>query len=133
MAYPSLTAIGQAVDHAGDGICAVFALRNPISGIVECCARAASGHATAVPPNTVMNLRRFMSLSFETSHRRPKTSTFQAKITSTYAFGRSTVQAVSVGGQRLTSRTLCLRGFVRGNLDDKRLLELAHRIELGAA
>src|SRR5579863_664099 len=34
-----------------------------------CCARAASGHATAVPPNTVMNSRRFMSLSLETSYR----------------------------------------------------------------
>src|SRR3954452_12843780 len=30
------------------------------TGIVGCCARAASGHATAVPPSTVMNLRRLM-------------------------------------------------------------------------
>jgi hypothetical protein len=34
-------------------------LRNPITGDVGCCARAASGHATAVPPRSAMNLRRF--------------------------------------------------------------------------
>src|SRR5262245_47867095 len=35
-------------------------LRNPITGIVACCARAASGHATAAPPSSVMNSRRLM-------------------------------------------------------------------------
>jgi hypothetical protein len=30
-------------------------LSNPITGIAGCCARAASGHATA-PPNRVMNV-----------------------------------------------------------------------------
>jgi hypothetical protein len=35
------------------------ALRNPIRG-AGCCARAASGHAAAAPPNSVMNSRRFM-------------------------------------------------------------------------
>ena len=34
-------------------------LRNPITGIAGCCARAASGHATAAPPSSVMNSRRF--------------------------------------------------------------------------
>ena len=29
----------------------------PITGIAACCARAASGHATAAPPNSVMNSR----------------------------------------------------------------------------
>ncbi len=29
----------------------------PITGIVVCCYRAASGHATAAPPNIVMKLR----------------------------------------------------------------------------
>ena len=35
--------------------------RNPITGIVGCCARAANGQAAAVPPISVMNSRRFMS------------------------------------------------------------------------
>ena len=34
-------------------------LRNPITGIVGCCARAASGHAAA-PPSSVMNSRRLI-------------------------------------------------------------------------
>src|SRR5262249_21101505 len=34
-------------------------LRNPITGIAGCCARAASGHAAA-PPSSVMNSRRFI-------------------------------------------------------------------------
>src|SRR5262245_25343930 len=33
-------------------------LRNPITGIDDCCARATSGHAAA-PPTSVMNSRRF--------------------------------------------------------------------------
>jgi hypothetical protein len=36
--------------------------RNPTTGIAGCCARAASGHAAAAPPSSVMNSRRFMSL-----------------------------------------------------------------------
>jgi len=39
---------------------AVIAPRNPITGIVGCCARASSGHAAA-PPSTVMNSRRLKS------------------------------------------------------------------------
>ena len=35
-------------------------LRNPITGIAGCCARAASGHAAAAPPSSVMNSRRLM-------------------------------------------------------------------------
>jgi hypothetical protein len=35
-------------------------LRNPITGIAACCARAANGHATAAPPISVMKLRRLM-------------------------------------------------------------------------
>src|SRR5467141_2712557 len=34
--------------------------RKPITGIAACCARAASGHATAAPPRRVMNSRRFV-------------------------------------------------------------------------
>jgi hypothetical protein len=37
---------------SGDAPC-----RNPITGIVGCCARAASGHAAALP-SSVMNWRR---------------------------------------------------------------------------
>jgi len=32
----------------------------PITGIAGCSARAASGHAAAVPPSSVMNSRRFI-------------------------------------------------------------------------
>src|SRR5262245_59397253 len=35
-------------------------LRNPITGITGCCARAASGHAAAAPPRSRMNSRRLM-------------------------------------------------------------------------
>src|SRR5262249_17414155 len=38
--------------------CAVVAPRSPTTSIVGCCARAASGHATAAPPRSVMNSRR---------------------------------------------------------------------------
>jgi hypothetical protein len=34
-------------------------LKNPITGMDGCCARAASDHATA-PPTSVMNARRFI-------------------------------------------------------------------------
>ena len=37
---------------------AIVPLRNPITGIAGCCARAASGHAAAAPPSSVMNSRR---------------------------------------------------------------------------
>src|SRR5262245_25727419 len=40
---------------------ALFAPRNPMVGSLPgCCARAASGHATAAPPSNVMNSRRLM-------------------------------------------------------------------------
>src|SRR5262249_23373147 len=35
------------------------AWRNPTTGTVGCCARAASGHAAAAPPRRVMNSHRF--------------------------------------------------------------------------
>src|SRR5262249_18567396 len=34
--------------------------RNPITGIVGCCGRAASGHAAAAPPSSVMKSRRLL-------------------------------------------------------------------------
>ena len=42
---------------------AVVLLRNPITGIAGCCARAASGHAAAAPPSSVMNSRRSHSIT----------------------------------------------------------------------
>jgi hypothetical protein len=38
--------------------CRPAAEEPPITGIAGCCARAASGHATAAPPSSVMNSRR---------------------------------------------------------------------------
>ena len=35
-------------------------LRNPITGIAGCCARATTGHAATAPPSSVMNWRRPM-------------------------------------------------------------------------
>jgi hypothetical protein len=32
-----------------------------VGSFADCCARAASGHAAAVPPSSVMNSRRLMS------------------------------------------------------------------------
>ena len=40
-----------------------MALRKPITGIAGCCARAASGHAAAAPPRSVMNSRRSHSIT----------------------------------------------------------------------
>ena len=37
--------------------------QKPITGNARCCARAASGHAAAVPPSSVMNSRRFITRS----------------------------------------------------------------------
>ena len=42
--------------------------RNPITGIVACCARAASGH-TVAPPMSVMNSRRLMGVPSQASGR----------------------------------------------------------------
>src|SRR5262245_26021530 len=52
-------------------------LRNPTTGIAVCCARAATGHAAAAPPNSVMNSRRFI----RSPRRRGRASSadFQAK------------------------------------------------------
>jgi hypothetical protein len=38
-------------------------LRNPITGIASCCARAASGHAAAAPPSVAKNFRRSIWLA----------------------------------------------------------------------
>jgi len=38
-------------------------LRNPITGVAGCCARAASGQAAAAPPSVAKNFRRPMWLA----------------------------------------------------------------------
>jgi hypothetical protein len=50
---PWRNAAAKRADAAG-----IPPLKNPITGIAGCCARAASGQATAVPPGSVMNPRR---------------------------------------------------------------------------
>jgi hypothetical protein len=43
-------------------VAAEFVPKNPMVGsFAGCCARAASGHATAAPPSSVMNWRRLRS------------------------------------------------------------------------
>jgi hypothetical protein len=54
-ASPRLNAAVKCALASGD-----LVLRNPITGIAACCARAATGHAAATPPSSVMNSRRFM-------------------------------------------------------------------------
>jgi hypothetical protein len=45
----------------GEGFCVlIFQDKAPMRGIFDCCARAASGHAAAAPPSSVMNSRRFI-------------------------------------------------------------------------
>jgi CheY-like chemotaxis protein len=51
---PRLNAVRNGAESPG-----VVILTNPITGIA-CCARAASGHAAAAPPSSVMNSRRFI-------------------------------------------------------------------------
>jgi hypothetical protein len=38
-------------------------MRKPITGIADCCARAANGHAATATPRTVINSRRLIRLS----------------------------------------------------------------------
>jgi hypothetical protein len=45
-------------------------LKNPITGIAGCCARAASGHDATAPPSSVMNSRRFTSNFSRASKRK---------------------------------------------------------------
>jgi hypothetical protein len=56
---PCRNAARRCMESAGDR-----ALMKPITGIAPCCARAASGHATAAPPISVMNSRRLMLKPF---------------------------------------------------------------------
>jgi len=44
-------------------------LRNPITGIAGCCARAASGHATAAPPRSVIRRRQAILSPDQFSHQ----------------------------------------------------------------
>ena len=55
-----ITALAQAQAEREANPIGVSLLRNPITGIEDCCARAARGHAAAAPPSNVMNSRRFI-------------------------------------------------------------------------
>src|SRR6516165_6614315 len=48
------------------------ALRNPMTGIAACCARATSGHAAAAPPRSVMKARRFIFRLIQSPRRRSR-------------------------------------------------------------
>jgi hypothetical protein len=55
---PLRNAVKKGVHSAGEA-----RLRNPTTGIADCCARAASGHAAAALPRSVMNSRRLIGSS----------------------------------------------------------------------
>jgi hypothetical protein len=42
-------------DSIGTSVTGDLPLRYPMTGIADCCARAASGHAAAAPQSSVMN------------------------------------------------------------------------------
>ena len=48
------------VNHCFGHVISELLFRNPITGIAGCCARAASGHANAVPQTKAMKSRRLM-------------------------------------------------------------------------
>jgi hypothetical protein len=48
--------LGKGAYPSGDAL-----LRNPITGIAGCCARAVSGNDAAAPPNTNINSRRLIA------------------------------------------------------------------------
>jgi hypothetical protein len=50
---------------------------NPITGIADCCARAASGQATAEPPRSAMNFRRLMGFPSCRDSGRDEAITFE--------------------------------------------------------
>jgi hypothetical protein len=47
-------------------------LRNPIAGIVDCCARAASGHAAAPPSSVTKSRRRILCFPCDFAHQNTK-------------------------------------------------------------
>jgi ABC transporter substrate binding protein len=58
--YPSRRMPSRKLARSRSSACAVPAHRIPIKGICRCCACAASGHAAAAPPSSMMNWRRFI-------------------------------------------------------------------------
>jgi hypothetical protein len=54
----AIACLRKAIEELAAGLSSgVMARMKPITGMADCCARAASGHAVA-PPSSVMNLRR---------------------------------------------------------------------------
>ena len=85
--------------------------RNPITGIAGCCARAASGHAAAAPPSSVMNSRRFIrSIASDASSRRGSIADWRASSQGPAALRIST-PLMSATGQKheLPHRSIAVR------------------------
>ena len=85
------------------------ALRNPITGIAGCCARAASGHAAAAPPSSVMNSRRFIrsprrrGRAASAALSRPSALAVLRLITSSYLVGACTGRSAGFSPLRMRS------------------------------
>src|SRR5262249_6931752 len=54
-----LQALAECGHEGGVALLSEALLRNPITGIADCCARAARGQAATAPPSSVMRSRRF--------------------------------------------------------------------------
>ena len=84
-------------------------LRNPITGIAGCCARAASGHAAAAPPSSVMNSRRFIrsprrrGRAASAARSRPSALAVLRLITSSYLVGACTGRSAGFSPLRMRS------------------------------
>ena len=83
--------------------------RNPITGIAGCCARAASGHAAAAPPSSVMNSRALHSITSSArassvgGTSRPSALAVLRLITSSYLVGACTGRSAGFSPLRMRS------------------------------
>ena len=93
----------QIAPHLGEPLC-----RNPITGIVACCPRAASGHAAA-PPSSVMNCRRLIRSPRRRGQAalrgtsRPSAFAVLRLITSSYLVGACTGRSAGFSPLRMRS------------------------------
>ena len=85
------------------------ASRNPITGIAGCCARAASGHAAAAPPSSVMNSRRFIrsprrrARAAPAARSRPSAFAVLRLMTVSYLVGACTGRSAGLAPRRMRS------------------------------
>ena len=88
---------------------AMLGSRNPITGIAGCCARAASGHAAAAPPSSVMNSRRLHSITSSArassvgGTSRPSALAVLRLMTSSYLVGACTGRSAGFSPLRMRS------------------------------